>query len=156
MCTWLSQSQLCSAIGVHHIEFASELAGVRICGSEVEHASGPWFGDTSLGNLTVVDTPGFHDTAGESMDAMNWAKTVAAIRRLRAVDAIVLVVERTFRADTFAEQAIRQLRASFGIEIWRLCVCGPQPAVYCGRASLGRDAALWLMFVVTRGGGSSR
>jgi len=80
----------------------------------------PFFGNSSLGYVNIVDTPGLKDTKGQAADEAQWGKVVEVLTtRIKQAHALVLVINGNVRVTEDILGAIRLLREAFGRDLWR-------------------------------------
>jgi len=92
------------------------------CTKETTYAVGPWLGDGA--DFTVVDTPGFNDSDGESNDLIDEMMNVLK-KIVKGANAIVLLINgEDERFDSSLQQMIREMQALFGESFWLSTIIG--------------------------------
>merc|ERR1712130_72314 len=116
--------------------------GMDSCTKETTYGYGPWLGNMTQHDFTVVDTPGFGDSDGEDEQLIDEMLEVLA-NTINDADTIVLllngIANQRFTASLVS--MIKRMTAMFGQKWWDYLVIGVSFWSYSEEAIAGRECS---------------
>merc|ERR1719295_305874 len=116
--------------------------GMDSCTKETTYGYGPWLGNMTRHNFTVVDTPGFGDSDGEDEKLIDEMMVVLA-NTINGAETIVLLLNgKANQRFTGAQVSmIKRMTAMFGQQWWDYLVIGVSFWSYSEEAIAGRECS---------------
>jgi len=116
--------------------------GMDSCTKETTYGYGPWLGNVTTHNFTVVDTPGFGDSDGEDEKLIDEMMGVLA-NTINDADTIVLLLngKANQRFTNSLVSMIKRMTAMFGQQWWDYLVIGVSFWSYSAEAIAGRECS---------------
>merc|ERR1719209_2107746 len=116
--------------------------GMDSCTKETTYGYGPWLGNMTHHNFTVVDTPGFGDSDGEDEQLIDEMMEVLA-NTINNADTIVLLLNgiANQRFTDSLVSMIKRMTAMFGQKWWDYLVIGVSFWSYSEEAIAGRECS---------------